>query len=237
MLKETGGGIARFFAVATPSKRQRLSDTSPLQKQEEIVVTPHNLENAADHGLLEDICHAAQASASDDLTGPTQRWAPLESPAPASPRISSPVHSATPVVDPQLAKGRTEEWAECFLPVLDGQLRPLPSPSRTSTPTGVNDHAIDSHYAPGNEAEDELPGPTQIWGAALEALSPTPSHCSSSPTDRTSMGDNVVCARLPTEGLPHSFSPTLSFHAASPKKTVVAGGISAPNDISPTLTW
>lgn len=176
---------------------------------------------------------ASQLSAvSDSLPGPTQTWAvetpavsptqPVTQPEPNAAASTLPVAKACSPTQPATPPVHQAPAAEAL-----AAARCAATPSREASPP-VLQQASASSPAPRSsvdirhgmdDSEDDLPGPTQMWGAALEAT-PTPSP---SPPRRcrrpaASREDHVRSCSPQRQSSPHvpvPISPTLTWHQSS----------------------
>lgn len=213
LLKETGGGIARFFA--SPARLQQPREDEAEDSNE-----------VADEGLL----------------GPTQMWATVCSPtqpwpqpnilgAASSSDATAPRPLAARLASVErgeasvgVAPSPTQPWTQPALPAgfaLAASSLRLRAPIEAQPPataalqehppveTAVLESGIacaTSREVCGADGEDEFLGPTQMWGASLPSASPSPlpSPSHSPPPPRKS----VEHTRKPGEG---AISPTLTW--------------------------
>lgn len=225
-LRETGGGIARYFNRPAPIGVPRCDEDGTAAAQD------------GDKTAEEEVPSPADSS----LPGPTQMWAlsspshSLPSPAASagSPAAASPASPSTLLAGLSrcvAAEVEVPAEASVVLPEvqavqaeLQGQ---LPAPSTLGTLLWPRSPASQASQA-------SLPGPTQMWGAGIHE-------------DHPCAGANFGLG-APRSGR-HSISPTLPFHPPSPSRDRVpdAAGVRAPGEcetprptrrsISPTLSF
>lgn len=245
VLRQTGGGIARYFA--------------PLQHS----VHAENAQQAAETFQAE--AEADETSpARSSLPGPTQMWAPISpsvsrhSPAPSTSHSLSPCTPAAPRVSPHMSRAELSRTGDAILlPVLsagmlegqDGrefvavtpqqQVRVIEERQQEQAPAASNlDSSLRSTSPASPASQGSFPGPTQMWGAGLEEAEP--------------QGETLAAANVaagPATARRRSISPTLTFHGPSPLRhqqpTVASepahGRLETPRpvrrSVSPTLSF